>query len=464
MRDLLSEAEALDLFAEYYRRGAGPDLTRPERAAAERIVAALGWHALAVKLAAATAADTRRDLDAFARELGDPRHALDLTENEAPQAVRATFESSYQSLPEGMGRLFAALSAFATAEMGRGAVEALAGALGVAPAGASIDLLVRRALADGAMSAVLPEEGADRARLRLHPLMRAFAGERFAAWADDEQEDAHRAVAAYYADYANATADAALVVDEANIEGALDWAHAQDADVLVARLCLGVRDFWLDRGRARAALRYLPWGMATAERVAEATDDPRDKSRAAILELYYAQMLQAYAGRIEEAERLLAHNRQVWQALGRPRNEAIALDTLGQARPPGGGAGVLRAGPGHWARGGRPPRRGGDALPIGAHRRGTARSRQGGGAAPREPGPRPRDRARAGHRRFAARARTLPGRAARPAGGGLPDAAGGDGPLRGDGAGRRGAGRAPDAPAAGVRRVAVRRVGRVRVR
>ena len=70
MLDLLSPEEALDLFAEYYRHGAARDLTDAERIAAERIVTALGQHTLAVKLAAATAADTHRDLDLFATELG----------------------------------------------------------------------------------------------------------------------------------------------------------------------------------------------------------------------------------------------------------------------------------------------------------------------------------------------------------------------------------------------------------
>lgn len=48
----------------------------PTRGTADRIVAALDRHTLAIKLAGASAVDVHRDLGALARELEDPQQAM----------------------------------------------------------------------------------------------------------------------------------------------------------------------------------------------------------------------------------------------------------------------------------------------------------------------------------------------------------------------------------------------------
>jgi hypothetical protein len=202
-----------------------------------------------------------------------------VTESGAPQAVRATFANSYQALPEDARRLFATLAAVATAECGRQAVAALAAALDILSGRATIDALVRRALADAAVNESMPQES-DRERLRLHALLRAFAAEAFAPWPAEQQAQAYAALAAHYTDYANPTEDLALAPDEANITGALEWLHANaaddpDPDLVTARNCSGMANCWRETGRTQAGLTYLPWGTAAAERVAERTGAER---------------------------------------------------------------------------------------------------------------------------------------------------------------------------------------------
>jgi SIR2-like domain/NB-ARC domain len=84
--DLLSAEEALHVFAAASGLGGAGELTKTNRSAAKRIVAALDRHTLAVKLAGAYAAELQRSLTALARELEtDP---LKLPDREVtPRAV-----------------------------------------------------------------------------------------------------------------------------------------------------------------------------------------------------------------------------------------------------------------------------------------------------------------------------------------------------------------------------------------
>ncbi|HLY30115.1 MAG TPA: NB-ARC domain-containing protein, partial [Ktedonobacterales bacterium] len=113
---LLSSDEALTLFASALGRSEGSSggsmFTPTERAAAQAIVASLGAHTLAVKLAGAYAGSEHRDLSALAREVADPGQGLSLPgDDEAPEAVRRTFELSLDALPEEAQRLFVGLAA-----------------------------------------------------------------------------------------------------------------------------------------------------------------------------------------------------------------------------------------------------------------------------------------------------------------------------------------------------------------
>ena len=174
MLELLGEEDTLTLFARSMGLASADNLTGEQRAAAERIIAALGRHTLAVKLAGAYAADMRRDLDALADEMENPQRAIDLPSGETPHALALVFAESSNALPEATLRLFAGLAAFGAPEFGRKAALALGEGLGLPSPEASVYLLVLRALLRASTDDVMPDES-DRERLRMHPLLRAFA-------------------------------------------------------------------------------------------------------------------------------------------------------------------------------------------------------------------------------------------------------------------------------------------------
>ncbi|HEX6121718.1 MAG TPA: tetratricopeptide repeat protein, partial [Ktedonobacterales bacterium] len=327
--EVLAPEEALRLFAQSYGRPDTLDLTRAEGAAAERIVRALGYHTLAIKLEGANAADLALDLGEVAGDLeAHPERGLDLAEDEVPFAVQRAFARSIEKLPEGARRLFAALAAVPTAEFGRGAALALAGGITPPVGETALDLLVRRALAEAALDTTMPE-GSDRQRLRLHLLMRAYATREFAKWAEKERRAASSALATFYAGYANETEDRALGPDEENITGMLEWAHAQGEDGLVAELTWGLAQFWRDTGRTKAALTYLPVGIQAAEAIADQTREREDRLRAARLLSTYGNVLQAM-GRLNEAEDIHQRNLALRREVQDRRGEGIALSNLGQ--------------------------------------------------------------------------------------------------------------------------------------
>lgn len=237
--DMLPPAEALDVFAEYYGRGTAQDLTAAEQRDARASVEALGRHTLAVKLAAANAATLQRPLATVAQELHDhPRGALLLENGE--EVVGYVLESSYAALSEAAQRLYVALAAFATPDVGRKALLAVGAALGdeTATENALRDIVALR-LADAKPDDTMPPES-DRERIRLHSLVRSDVEARFARWPEDTRAAAMHAVAAFYAEYTNAVLDSGVVErasDETNITSALEWAHDNGEGGLVVEIC-----------------------------------------------------------------------------------------------------------------------------------------------------------------------------------------------------------------------------------
>jgi tetratricopeptide (TPR) repeat protein len=324
--ELLPSEDALELFARSLGYNSAEDLSSKERQAAGRIVAVLDRHTLAVKLAGAYTADLKLDLEVFARNLEqDP---LDVPEGEMPRAMALAFSQSTVALSPDAQRLFAALASFATPAFSRNAALALAKELGLAMPKQSVDLLVLRALVQASVDEGMPIES-DRERLRLHPLLRAFAAENFQLWTEEDRDCAYHAVALYYVSYFNRTTDKALSVDEANIIGALEWAHHHAQDELVATLCAGMQSFWLYRLRMSASQVFLPWGVAAAQAIAERTGTRADRLRAADLSLTYGQMLR-YTGRVDEAEAVLEQNLTVRREVEDRRGEEEVLSALGQ--------------------------------------------------------------------------------------------------------------------------------------
>jgi tetratricopeptide (TPR) repeat protein len=327
MLGLLSGEEAAALFPHMLGVADPDQLTATQRGAVARIVVALGRHTLAVKLAAAYAADLVRDLMALAGELENPQRALALPAGEAPQSVALVFGESINALPPETRRVFTALAAFPTDEFSRNAVLVVGVAAGVATTEGSIYLLVLRELVTASTSDCMPE-GSDHERLRVHPLLRAFALSEFARWPAREREAVAHAVASYYAAYVQRTPESVRGPDEANITGALEWAYAHKHPELVAALCAGMQAFWRDRWRTPAALRYLPWGIEAAQTIARKSHQRADRQRAADLALNYAQTLRR-TGKLAEAERSFQANLALWRELRDRAGEALVQAQLG---------------------------------------------------------------------------------------------------------------------------------------
>jgi tetratricopeptide (TPR) repeat protein len=329
----LNPDEALQLFAESLGRELAPsdDPTHDERGTAERIVKALGYHPYAIKLAGSHAAHAGRDLATLAGELENPQHAIELPDGETPGAVALAFEQSTQDLPPGALRLFVALAAFATNAFGRQSALALGSALHLDQAKANLYQLELRSLIEPyALDAMPP--GNARERLRLHPLLLAFAAQQFRRWPAEEQHDAYLAVARFFTAYTASVPTAeqrALAPDVGNIQGALEWAQATGQGDLVAYLCQGMKEFWRVRWLTKATLRYLPWGIAAAEALAHASGAREERLLAAGLALTYGQVLQNI-GRLDEAEQAFQTNLVIRRQAQDRRGESQVLVLLGE--------------------------------------------------------------------------------------------------------------------------------------
>ncbi|HEX6796422.1 MAG TPA: NB-ARC domain-containing protein, partial [Ktedonobacterales bacterium] len=273
--DVLDEADAIEVFKEYYGRPVSDETL----AAVRQIVSATGRLTLAIVLAAQNAADNERAIPALAEELAGAEAVLDLTEdaqvlsNRAARGVRIVFEQSYRALSDPAQRLFQALAVMPTGEFGREAALAVGRGVGVERVEAALDLLVRRAL----FEQFAGPGGAE--RLRQHPLLRAFAADK----ADTASRAvAGRAMAEYYARYlAEHSADFRVLDREyPNILGGLRWVHdravtpespvevAWAAD-LTARYFTTLHRYLFLAGHNRDATKILSWGIEAARAVGD---------------------------------------------------------------------------------------------------------------------------------------------------------------------------------------------------
>lgn len=326
--DLLCADEALDLFWHAYGREP-TEVTPDQRSAAARIVAALGRHTLAVKLAGMYAADVRPDLATLARELeSDP---LDIPQGEIPRALALAFHRSITALPVASGEIFTMLGACATADCGRHAILTVGSALGLHYPKAALDTLILRALVDCHLADDVPEDE-DRERIRMHPLMQALARERFSAWSAERRDAVHGALARYFAEYVQGgeERDLARARDHGNIAAALEWAHAHDEYALVSALCTGMSQYWRDRRLPGDCLRYMPWGAAAAETVARATGTRVDMLRAAEFARVYAHALRML-GQHDQAMAVLRDHVAVCRELADHYGQSQILHALGLA-------------------------------------------------------------------------------------------------------------------------------------
>ncbi len=327
--DVLPPEKALELLTDAYQAVNAKPLTDRQQRAATRIVEALGWHTLAIRVAGAYAANVGRDLEALAEELHqDAEAALSLPDGERPDSIQWLFQQSTDALPPDAKTLFFALPAFHDTQFGRNAAIALARALELTPPRAAVDLLVTRSLLEASPSDALPE-GADRERLRLHLLLRAVANERFMAQSVAERNRAYRAVADYFARYLQSASEDALDAEYENIVAAITWADAQREWRLVVDLCLPMRLYWQNRSLIKASEKYLPRGIAAAEQLLSANDSPDARRDLATLHLANAQTRLNIA-ELDAAEAAFTANLTEWESLRDPEKQAVALDRLGQ--------------------------------------------------------------------------------------------------------------------------------------
>jgi len=301
-------------------------LSTNERQAAERILQLLDGHTLALRLAGAYAADAQLPLATVAAELEATR--VKKTPERPPKAVSVAFQQSLRQLPPFAQTLFALLAAFATSDVGRNAVLEVAEALEISDAERHFESLIHRAFVEISVNTHLPIT-ADQERLQLHPLLRGFAETMLRQWPRQRVATARRAIVQYYADYANATPDQWLGPDEANMTGALEWAHKHHEQELVAALCAGLQYYWRDRGRIPASKRYLPWGINAAEAISEASNTQDDRLRAAHLALSYGIALRE-SGKLDKAETIFQRNLALRGKMGDREGEGRALSSLGQ--------------------------------------------------------------------------------------------------------------------------------------
>ena len=185
--DVLDPDAARTLFAERYTQAGGAWEAARDGDAAARIAALLGRLPLAIELAAADAALDGAGVAALADHLA-ARNRLDpLTDPTDPQrGVRFAFGQSYAKLTPPIQAAFAVLGLPAGYDWPRGLIESLLEVPleGVEDAPAPDAALV--ALAARSLVTLAAEDGAEGAtepRVRLHPLLRDYAGERIAALA-----------------------------------------------------------------------------------------------------------------------------------------------------------------------------------------------------------------------------------------------------------------------------------------
>lgn len=356
----LSPAEAMDVFTQALGRpttrgdaspgvdgSAAPEpgkrrtelLSPEERAAVMRIAQTLGGHPLALVLAGAYAAHVTPDLLAAAQILTDPARGLDLPDGETPRVLSHLFATSYRALPRDAQRLFVALAAFALPEFGRAATLALATGLQLADPEQAVALLARRRLLDITVREDMPPES-DRQRVKFHPLLYAYAQQKYARWARDQQTQVADGLAAHYAAYVTAmtppgrSGDLALGADAGQIAASLEWALSRgetrmtQAKAAVA-LCAGMTNTWYLRGEMVSGLHVLPMAIALAQHVGEENANTRDPFTLARLSASYGAVLEQ-VGRWREAAIAYQESLAYHMQSGTERGAADVRTSLGE--------------------------------------------------------------------------------------------------------------------------------------
>jgi tetratricopeptide (TPR) repeat protein len=335
--DVLDPSAATQLFAERYREKGGEWDEVRDGSSAAAIVERLGWLPLAIELQAARAAlrqvsvaQLNADLDRDRSQglLGDP---LDATRD-----LRYSFAQSLRTLSSLQRTRFAALGLPGGPDWPRSVIERLLAGISaqdevasdnptenteaeplaseMASAQADLDLLVALSLAS-----LLPE-----GRLRLHPLLREYAHERWQSEPAATQAEGLRALLAGIRQLVTEQRRdfAALAREEELIVAALDLAQAGQAmPRQVIGVVISLVDYLNLSGRWRPGMRMFTWQLSACQQV-------RDRlTEGAILNnLGY---LTIYLGQQEQAQRYFEQALFIAREVGDRSGEGTTLNNLG---------------------------------------------------------------------------------------------------------------------------------------
>jgi tetratricopeptide (TPR) repeat protein len=216
----------------------------------------------------------------------------------AQRVLRLCCARTWQKLTPRQQRLFASLALLAGSSFPRRAVLALAQATpeegdplaGQAGPAKELAVLIAYALVEP-----LPGE-----RLRLHPLLRAYAAERLARMPGAQQERLGKVMLTYWSAFAEAhPGDEGIDALEAEAEGllgALAWAHdhARHRDLLALADAIGTA--WDARARREEELRIYTWAVQAAQALKKPIWQRWAAHQLATTQRELGQLAEAYAG------------------------------------------------------------------------------------------------------------------------------------------------------------------------
>jgi tetratricopeptide (TPR) repeat protein len=318
----LPAPEASELFAQ--RLGQETNNTRPTAEEAGQIpalVEAVGGLPLAVELLAIDAAKQQTALVSLQGELAQAGINAAAFHADPRSSVTQVFDRSYLRLPSSEQRLFAGLGLLAEVGFPRPAAEALAVAAGEGDMSAPAPVDAVRSLVRAGLAEPLLGE-----RLRLHPLLRAYARDKLAGMGQEAEDTLGNAMLAYWLAYAQAHPSqrgndpAGMDAQEAEAAGflaALEWAHERGHYRELLAVVHEINLTWAVRGRRAEERRFSPWAVTAARALGE-------KSELRFM-LHELALLDSNTGRREEARAGYEEALRLARELGDRR--AIQLET-----------------------------------------------------------------------------------------------------------------------------------------
>lgn len=279
------------------------DATRPsaqDEAVLPKLLEAVGGLPLAIELTAAYAGAQHMALEVVLREMEQDginasTFSIDPTAPtlriNARRSLKTRFERSWQVLGQRQQRLFASLTLLEGASFPRKAASALARAATTKQAGdpeGEVLTLISYALVE-----VLP--GGE--RLRLHPLLREYATQKYRKLPAAQRERLGEAMMSYWLEFARTNADLtgldAMAGEVMGLMGAVMWTREQGRHQEFLALVRALSRFLFGRGRIDEARLVRPWAVEAAQAINDPAELRWSVHERALLEARQGQMLQA---------------------------------------------------------------------------------------------------------------------------------------------------------------------------